>query len=226
MSVQQTNSYLGGAPPAASSTAPPALGSTAPASSVPLVTTRTSKLGTILVDGHGQTLYTLVKGIHPLPCTGSCWSNWTPLTLPPGRTLTAGPGVIGIAKAASGQTITDWGFPLFRFSGDQAPGDTNGNNIKYGSGVWRVIPAAPPKSCAPLVAPVVHRLERGDSIVFQGGPVALTYLAGSAESRKYTFTPAKGNTLRATAGPLMVRMEPASAPPGTTVCTVPSLGER
>jgi hypothetical protein len=65
---------------------------------------------------------------------------------------------------------------------------------------------------------VVQRLHKGDSIVVSGGPVGITYLAGPTRSDVMTFNPIKGNTLRAAAGPLTLRLAPTHAGDRVTVC--------
>jgi predicted lipoprotein with Yx(FWY)xxD motif len=91
--------------------------------------------GTVLVaSANGRTLYTYnsdVANSGSSRCTGSCASEWPPLTVPSGTTLAAGPGVSGrlsTIRLADGSTqVTDNGLPLHFYSGDGAPGDTNGN---------------------------------------------------------------------------------------------------
>jgi predicted lipoprotein with Yx(FWY)xxD motif len=43
--------------------------------------------------------------------------------------------------ATPSKLVTYKGFPLFRFSGDKTPGQTNGNNINSFGGIWHVIQA-------------------------------------------------------------------------------------
>jgi predicted lipoprotein with Yx(FWY)xxD motif len=225
VSLQQSNTYLGSGPGARSLTperAPSSPGGATPSSSsAPLVSTaQNSKLGTILVDSRGKTLYMHIKSYSPIGCTGRCARAWTPLTLPPTMTTpTGGPGVYGLGKATIGRAVTYLGlYPLYRFSGDKVAGEAKGNDIASAGGLWRVVKVGTPKTCSPLVAPVVHRLQKGDTIFFSGGPVEVTYLAGSIHSDSVTFDPAKGNTLGATAGPLTISMQPAGTGQTVTAC--------
>lgn len=110
------------------------------------VSIATTPLGEVLVDGAGHTLYILTADAQGTPtCVDSCASNWPALT----GTVSAGEGVdagkLGTTARADGTeqaTYNNW--PLYRFSGDSAPGDTNGQGI---NDVWWVIgPAGEPIS--------------------------------------------------------------------------------
>jgi predicted lipoprotein with Yx(FWY)xxD motif len=107
-----------------------------------VMTANNAKYGTILVDPQGRTLYTLVSGGHPIPCVTTCGHTWPPLLVPAGdKTLTGGSGVTGLGKSASGTVVEYQGFPLFRYSGDTAPGEANGNGISSNGGTWYVLKA-------------------------------------------------------------------------------------
>jgi len=132
------------APPAATvappSAAPSASGSpAAPASSgatgATVMATSVGSLGTVLVDAtSGMTVYTFAKDVKDSGqsnCTGTCLTTWPALTVPDGSTPAAGTGVTGvlgtITRADDGsQQVTYNGLPLYFFSGDHAPGDSNG----------------------------------------------------------------------------------------------------
>ena len=116
--------------------------SAAPAGTV-VKTAQSPTLGTILVDGRGMTLYTLTNNGKAVSCTGPCATVWPPLTLAPGATLSA-QGVGGIASTAGptgAQLVTHNGLPLYRFTGDNAPGDTNGEGMDTFGGEWHVVKA-------------------------------------------------------------------------------------
>lgn len=149
---------------------PPATTSTTlhVASSAPVVlTAKSSTLGSILVDAKGMTLYTLTNAGKPVPCTDQCASFWPPLVLPPGTvTAMGGAGVTGLGTASTMTVVqvTENGSPLYRFSKDTAPGDTNGEGISSFGGTWHVAkvgsttavapPAVvPPATPPPAVAP-------------------------------------------------------------------------
>ena len=102
-----------------------------------------TKLGKILVDGKGQTLYLFEKDTGTSStCDGGCASAWPPLTTT-GKP-TAGAGVIasklGTTKRADGSTeVTYNGHPLYTYAGDQAPGQTTGQAIDQFGAEWYVL---------------------------------------------------------------------------------------
>jgi predicted lipoprotein with Yx(FWY)xxD motif len=109
----------------------------------PLVTTKTdSKLGTILADGNGMTLYTLTSGGKPIACNATCAGVWPPLGLPSGVTAPTGAAGItdlGTAAGADGtMLITHQGLPLYRFSGDRSSADASGEGLQSFGGIWHV----------------------------------------------------------------------------------------
>src|SRR5205807_2547079 len=117
--------------------------STTTTSTGPLVTTKTdAKLGTILADDKGMTLYTLTSAGAAVTCDATCTAVWPPLELPSGvLTPTSTPDVTGLGTTAgrTGTTIvTHDGLPLYRFSRDQTPADALGEGIQRFGGVWHV----------------------------------------------------------------------------------------
>jgi predicted lipoprotein with Yx(FWY)xxD motif len=112
----------------------------AQAASGTTVAVASSKLGDILVDGDGRTLYAFTKDKgDQSACTGQCASNWPALT----GTATAGTGVqaslLSTSMQASGtKQVTYGGKPLYYFAGDAKPGDTNGQGVGK---VWFVLTA-------------------------------------------------------------------------------------
>jgi predicted lipoprotein with Yx(FWY)xxD motif len=100
------------------------------------VVTKSTNAGTVLVAGSsGMTVYTFANDAAnsgTSACTGTCLTKWPALTVPAGTTPTAGTGVGGtlgtITRADNGSMqVTYNGLPLYFYSGDSAPGDTNGN---------------------------------------------------------------------------------------------------
>jgi predicted lipoprotein with Yx(FWY)xxD motif len=70
---------------------------------------------------------------------------WPPLMLPAGSTkATGGSGVTGLATVAAngGQQVTANGLPLYYFSGDQAAGATDGDQINSFGGIWNIVKAS------------------------------------------------------------------------------------
>jgi predicted lipoprotein with Yx(FWY)xxD motif len=112
----------------------------------PVVKTATAtvsgKSETILVDAKGMTLYYYKPDSNgKVNCTGSCATIWPPLKLPSGVSkATGGSGVTGtvstIASPSGGNQVTYDGWPLYTYSGDSAPGQTNGEG-KFGR--WYVV---------------------------------------------------------------------------------------
>jgi predicted lipoprotein with Yx(FWY)xxD motif len=112
-----------------------------------------SKLGPLLVDAKGKTLYTLSNAGKPVACTGQCATFWPPLLVPSGTTTAqGGAGVtgLGLVPMNGGMQVTENGDPLYRFSLDKAAGQTNGEGIKSFGGTWHV---AKTTSAAPAGTP-------------------------------------------------------------------------
>jgi predicted lipoprotein with Yx(FWY)xxD motif len=105
-----------------------------------------SKLGRILVDAQGRTLYLFEadKGAMSA-CDGSCASVWPPLTTKaaphPGTGISA--SKLGTSKRSDGSTeVTYNGHPLYTYAGDSAPGQTSGQGIDGFGAEWYVLSAA------------------------------------------------------------------------------------
>jgi predicted lipoprotein with Yx(FWY)xxD motif len=120
------------------------------------VTTKNDpKLGMILADGSGLTLYTLTNNGKAVDCTGACAAVWPPLVASSGGAPTPGSGVgtLGVASLSDGiQVVTTTGLPLYRFSQDHDSGDAYGEGISSFGGVWHVVRAG---QVAAATAPAV-----------------------------------------------------------------------
>ncbi len=103
-----------------------------------VATVKIAGLGTVLVDADGKTLYTLTSGTAAVPCTGTCAAAWPPLTLGAGRKLGVAKGVKGIELGADRQ-VTAHGLALYRFAGDTAAKQANGEGIASFGGTWHVV---------------------------------------------------------------------------------------
>jgi predicted lipoprotein with Yx(FWY)xxD motif len=114
----------------------------APATGGPAATTAMTKLGTVLVDSKQLTLYGFTKDTAGTPtCAGACATAW-PAMLVDSAALPAGldPKVFSVVKRADGGYQLKAGkWPLYRYAGDQGPGDTNG---QASGGVWFVVSPA------------------------------------------------------------------------------------
>ena len=135
-----------------SSTAAGSPGSSAPAGASSAASATISAksvpgVGTVLVNGQGQTLYMLTseKG-GKITCTAAngCIQAWPETLLTSGATAAAGSGVhsslLGTVKDASGNlevTYNHW--PLYTFSGDSGPGVAKGQGLTSFGGTWYVL---------------------------------------------------------------------------------------
>jgi len=105
-----------------------------------------SRLGRILVDSKGITLYDFVKDKGTTSvCYGACAALWPPL-ISKGKPI-AGPGVrsslLGTTKRKDGKLeVTYNGHPLYYFVTDRKPGQTTGQGVKQFGGPWWVLSAA------------------------------------------------------------------------------------
>ena len=103
-------------------------------------------LGKILVDSQDHTLYLFQRDTGTTStCTGACAEQWPPLRAP-GKPV-AGTGLtasrVGTTPRSDGAAeVTYNGHPLYLFSGDQKPGDTNGQGITAFGGSWFALSAA------------------------------------------------------------------------------------
>jgi predicted lipoprotein with Yx(FWY)xxD motif len=99
------------------------------------MTVQTTKLGKVLADAKGMTLYTFDKDQKGKSnCAGQCAEYW-----PPAKAATdAKPaGDLTLIKRADGtMQWADDGRPLYTFVKDKAPGDVTGDGFK---GVWHVV---------------------------------------------------------------------------------------
>ena len=197
-------------------------GGSSPAAAAAGVSLVSSSLGTILADRSGRTLYAFTPdSAGTSACTGTCASNWPPLTsdTPP----SPGPGLDAAAFAtitrSDGSTqVTFHGRPLYYFAGDAAAGDTKGQGI---GGKWFVLGSdgsliGAGAAASPSVAPASPA---AGGLMIQLAQGALgDFLADGAGRTLYAFT-ADGNGTSACSGDCA-----ANWPPLTTDAA-PSLGQ-
>ena len=122
-----------------------------------------SGLGSFLVDSRGMTLYIFQSDtVGVSKCGADCASAWPPLAIKTGLTPTGGPGVtgrLGVLKRSDGSLqVTYDGWPLYYFSGDTNPGDTNGQGI---GGLWFVAPLAAGQPARPTLQPAYPKVVPG-----------------------------------------------------------------
>jgi len=108
---------------------------------------RSSALGLYLTDSSGRTLYYFTKdSASASACTGSCSGLWPPFNASP---ITA-PSLVktfdfsSVNRADGMNQMAYRGRPLYIYTGDAKPGDTNGqgfNNLWYVANVSGLTPA-------------------------------------------------------------------------------------
>lgn len=120
-----------------------------PSATGQVISAQSTSLGTILVDGTGRTVYVFANDrTNESTCEGDCATNWPPVAapqkLPP--SVSGVTGALGTATRPDGsQQLTVAGHPVYRFSGDSAVGQTNGQGITLNGGVWTtVLPSGAP----------------------------------------------------------------------------------
>ena len=112
---------------------------------VRISTRKLPKLGTVLVNSKGRTLYMFVPDKRKkVTCVGSCAAVWPPVKLPKGAKAVAA----GKAKAAllgsdrnpaGGRVVTYNKWPLYTYVADTAPGQAKGQALNLNGGLWYVL---------------------------------------------------------------------------------------
>ena len=115
----------------------------APRAAGPSVRVAQTKLGRILVNGQGRTLYLYVKDRGTKSaCSRRCMQVWPPAMV--SGAPVAGPGVAAAKLtttrgADNGRQLVYNGHPLYTLSADVRPGQINGEGFL---GTWFVVSAA------------------------------------------------------------------------------------
>ena len=126
--------------------AKPSTSNTSNSSGAASVSTKTSSLGTFLVDGNGRALY-LWDADHgsKSTCSGACAQAWPPVTTTgtPKASGAVKASLLGTTKRADGSSeVTYAGHPLYTFAGDTQAGQTTGQGSNgFGAPWWVVTPA-------------------------------------------------------------------------------------
>ena len=119
-----------------------AAGNTADAATGPIHTVKDAKLGTIIVNSKGFTLYRFdADSNHPPAshCSGTCAALWTAAPAANAKTLKAVKGIdhklIGSVERAGGggKQMTIAGWPVYTYTKDSKAGQTNGQGV---DGTW------------------------------------------------------------------------------------------
>ena len=116
---------------------------TTPTTSTPVVKTAMATVKgqseTILTNAQGMTLYYLTADTATKAvCTGTCAGVWPPLLFTGTGSPTSAtslPGTLSVVTDANGQQVEYNGHPLYTYSKDTAPGQTNGEGF---NGRWFV----------------------------------------------------------------------------------------
>ena len=141
-STTSSSSGAAAAPGYGGGTAGASNGSTAAS----VVSTKTSSLGTFLVDGQGRTLYLWDADHGPRStCTAACAQAWPPLTTTgaPKASGAVKSSLLGTATRADGsREVTYAGHPLYTYAGDTRPGQVTGEGSNsFGAPWWTVTTA-------------------------------------------------------------------------------------
>lgn len=106
---------------------------------------KVGKLGKVLTNGQGMTLYLFEKDKHgKSACNGDCAAGWPPV-LTSGKP-NAGKGVsgsmLGTTKRKNGKTQATYnGHPLYTYVADSGPGKASGEGSKAFGAKWYVVNA-------------------------------------------------------------------------------------
>jgi predicted lipoprotein with Yx(FWY)xxD motif len=106
-------------------------------------TKKVGKLGTILVNSKGFTLYMFVPDKRKsVTCRGSCAVVWPPLKVKKGQKPTAGGAAKQKLLGTDGTVVTYNRWPLYTYVTDTKPGQASGQAIKQSGGFWYVLSAS------------------------------------------------------------------------------------
>jgi predicted lipoprotein with Yx(FWY)xxD motif len=105
-----------------------------PASSDTVAVSDIGSAGQVLVDSQGNALYTPEQEANgKIMCTGSCLSEWMPLTVSGSTQPTASADVTGklgtVKRPDGGEQVTLNGAPLYTFVEDGGPGNVTGDGF-------------------------------------------------------------------------------------------------
>jgi len=117
----------------------------APATGGVKISSRTiPRLGAVLVNAQGRTLYTFAPDKHKkVTCVSACAAVWPPAFVPNGqKPAAAGPVKQSLLASdpdpAGGRVITYAGWPLYTYVTDTAPGQASGQALNLNGGLWYV----------------------------------------------------------------------------------------
>lgn len=103
-------------------------------------TRKVGKLGVVLVNSKGRTLYMFVPDHQKrVTCKGSCAVSWPPLKVKKGQKPTAGGAAKQKLLGTDGRVVTYNRWPLYTYILDQKPGQAIGQATKLNGGLWYVL---------------------------------------------------------------------------------------
>ena len=125
---------------------PSALAEKISSNKAPTISTRKlPKLGTVLVNGQGRTLYMFVPDKRKkVTCVRSCAAVWPPVKLSKGqKALASGQAKSSLLGSdpnpAGGRVVTYAGWPLYTYVADTSPGTAKGQALNLNGGLWYVL---------------------------------------------------------------------------------------
>ena len=101
-----------------------------------LASAEKAKVGSVIVDAQGSTLYRFTAEAQGLPvCTGACVGTWLPAVVADASGLPE--HVATVKRPDDGKLqLTYDGHPLYRYAGDKSKADANGEGM---GGQWFVV---------------------------------------------------------------------------------------
>lgn len=133
----------GGSTPLTAAASPSPSPAASPAGTSATIAVTTSKLGQILVDGKGMTVYLFVADTGTSStCNTACATVWPPVltTGAPQAGTGATASLLGTTTRTDGTIeVTYAGHPLYYFVQDKSPGDTTGQGVNSFGALWWVL---------------------------------------------------------------------------------------
>jgi predicted lipoprotein with Yx(FWY)xxD motif len=109
-------------------------------------TRKVGKLGVVLVNSRGLTLYMFVRDKQKkVTCTSNaCVVLWPPLKVKGGMSPTAGGAakkkLLGVDKSPAGYRVVTYNrWPLYTYYLDKKPGQATGQGVNNSGGKWYVL---------------------------------------------------------------------------------------
>lgn len=130
-----------------STSSPPVPTSASATASEVVIGTTHTKLGTFLTADNGRTVYLFLKDTgSKSTCFGPCAAGWPPVTtngMTPATSGKANASLFGTTTRPDGTVqVTYAGHPIYFYSGDTAPGQTNGEGVDAFGAEWYVLSPA------------------------------------------------------------------------------------